>query len=590
MEAFVFVILSLASTSANAQEAGGPPRRTIPPALLAEVSAVQDRFELALATDCGAGLCFSRGCSYVAHFVADRPPASSLPGLGAEPGPSAVDSQAWLTQARCEFAYETSLEAGAVQALARRLQTKVSSGYTVVSVGSQALPALPTLPLQPPVVDATTEAPEPLAAPPPSPLRELWTTLLDDFDWMIGLMLGTFAVMALIWAWRRVGRESLEERALLADLNREAGAVATPDAAAPEAEAPAIDEAVATQLAAWRLRLSGLDAFHPDPELQGMLRDLLRAGELPLLAKAVLTFPTLPGLFPTGGDIATDKLALSEYLKTVDPGALPSDGELFRALNRHTSSATLAAQPDAELVRSLRDDFGAAGLATLIAKIPPRTGALLFALAPGNAHQELVHLLTPSQMVTMSEQLLRSNRLDPSETQYLFAVLRAARDPGVSLAARAPTEVSDRGSIFDAPSALSALLPAVGPQACSDLFMSSLKRFGGNLPDWYAEILVPEMLFYLSDEARADLLLGSDADALAGWLSLLDPAVSERTLNGAPNALRTSVQAASAFPSRARQIALADRGRRELATGFQAQLARARVRFEDVVRSLAENR
>src|SRR5690606_26859159 len=122
----------------------------------------------------------------------------------------------------------------------------------------------------------------------------------------------------------------------------------------------------------------------------------LLAGELPLLAKAVLTFPeTLPALFPVGGDVAAAKVALSEHLRSVDPAALPSDADLFRALDRHAISAALDTQRAARVVRSLREESGATGLVTLIGSVPARAGALLFALAPAEVQHEMVRLLSP---------------------------------------------------------------------------------------------------------------------------------------------------------------------------------------------------
>src|SRR5690606_29935540 len=140
---------------------------------------------------------------------------------------------------------------------------------------------------------------------------------------------------------------------------------------------------------------------------------------------------------------------------------------------------------------------------------------------------------------------------------------------------------------FDATGALSVLLPAVTPSDMGELFGRALRRFGGSLPDWYRGILLPDMLLELSDEARADLLLEVDVEALAAWQSLLDTVTSERVFAAAPRSLRTSLRAASVFASRAQQLALAERGRRELAAGFQARLARENLSFEQVVRSMA---
>ncbi len=583
------ILLALASL-ASAQEAGGPPRRQIPASVLAELAELEGRFDLAVAVDCDQERCFSRGCTYVGHAVSDRPQAASLPGLGDEMGPGSVEPQAWLTKASCSFAYEESMEPADVQALARRLQTKVSKGWTVVSVGSQALPALPAYLQEPPEPLEGGEEPEPAPPPPPEPwttasaARELWTTLLDDFPWMIAVVLSTVAATALIWAWRRVGREAFDE--LPAELPPAAG----DDLAEARADepSPSADEETARKAAAWRLRLAAADRDPPDHELQTMIRDLLRAGELPLLAKAVLTFPeTLPKRFPSGGDVAAAKLELAEFLKTADPASLPSDADLFRALDRHALSAGLASQPDAEIVRSLREEFGASGLVALLQSVPARAGALLFALAPAEAQHEVVRMLPPPLMAAMAEQLLRSNRMDLHETAHLFEVLEAARSGAPMPAAPPSDEVSDHGAPFDATAALSLLLAKVTPTDRAALLGWSLQRSGGSLPGWYQGVLLPDMLLELSDEERTDLLLAIEAEPLAAWLSLLEPEIGERLLGQSPGSLRASIAAASVFPSRTRQLALADRGRRELARGLQAQLARGRVPFEQVVRALA---
>lgn len=558
------------------------PRRAIPPSVLAELAALDARFEMALAADC-ASRCFSRGCTYGAHVVSDRAPAASLPGLGQEAGPSPTESQAWLTKASCSFAYEPALGSDDASALARRLGTKVGSGWTVVSVGAQGLPELPPA-LAAPVEPAEAEPPPP--PPPEAWTRQLWNTLLDDFPWMTAVVLVTLASTMLIWAWRRVGQQTVEEKALLAELERGGVAPEPEPAAPPPAETDA--EAAARQSAAWRLRLQAMDRSRPDPELQTMIRDLLRANELPLLAKAVLTFPdTLPLAFPNGGDVASAKLELAEYLKTVDPGKLPTDAELFAALDRYSLAAALATQRDAEIVRSLREEFGATGLVTLIQDVPARAGALLFALAPGEVQHEMVRLLSARQMGAMAEQLLRSNRMDAEETAYLFEVLEAARGRADMPHPPPSDEVSDRGAPFDATAALSVLLPKVAADERAAMFTRSLQRFGGSLPAWYGGIVLADMLLQLPEEARADLLLGVEVDMLAAWLSLLEPEVAEHLVVTLPAKLQTSVRAASVFPSRLRQVALADGGRRELARGLQAHLARTRVPFEQVVRELA---
>lgn len=585
----LLVALGLPAPTAHAK-APAVPRREIPSAVLVELQDLEHRFELALGQDCDADRCFSRGCTYVDHSVTDQPRRASLPGLAEEAGPGSVTPQAYLTQAQCGFAHEAALEAGDTQVLTRRLQAKMSGGWTVVSVAATPLPELPPYLRGAPETEPV-EAAAPPPPPPPAPPewtaavagQELWAALLPHFFWMLGIGLVTTAGAALIWSWRRVGRASLEEQALYAQLMQGGDLGGEPGSPTPPPADPAgatDDDAVAAKAAAWAERLAAVDPAQPDPELQALVRALLRAGEIPLLAKAVLRFPeTFPAVFPRGGDVATAKLALADYLKTADLAELPSDTEFFAALDRHALAATLATQSDAEMVRNLREDFGSAGLAGLIGQLPPRRGALLFALAPVEAQHEMVRLLPADRLGPLSQALLASNRMDESESAWLFAAVRAARGDGAMPAVPEQETITDRGATFDAAGALSLVLPHVPEAPRHAARAGALRRFGGTLPAWYREILVPDMLAALPLEARGDLLLGVDVDALAAWRSVLRPEDQAGVDAAMPASLRTSVAAASRFASRGRQLALAEQGRREVARALQAQLARSGVPF-----------
>lgn len=590
--ALIFCVGALVPSAALAQSA--VPDRQIPPTVLNEVRLLENRFDVALSTDCDESRCFSKGCTYVDHAVADRPRTSTLPGLGQDQAPSAVDVQEYLTQASCAFTHEDSVESKDVRALARRLQDKMSTGWLVVSVTHQRLRALPDY-LQDPAVDSDvpdTDEPEPVVEPEPEPVppwslstavRELWSHLLPHLFWMVGLVLATIVALILIWAWRRVGTVSIEDQMLLAELGR-----GTPDEPTPvtvEVDS-AFDEAafVEEQDAAWRERLAAEGA---DPELHELVRALLRTRDFDLLAQAVLRFPaTLPAAFPAGavgGEIAAAKLAFSEHLKEVDADSLPDDATFFRRLNRQALSASVAAQPDAATIRALHEDFGAAGLGDILGALPPRPAALLFALAPPAVQDELVRMLEPATLAGMADMLLRSNRMGRAESQHLFEILSAARDEAPLPPTPTGAGVTDRGETFDAAAPLSVLLEALHPDRRAALFKSALERSHGSLADWTRGILVSDMLLVLHPEARADLFLGVDVEPLAAWISLLDRESAARLTEGLPSALRSSLQASSFFASRGQQLALAGRGRSQLAAAFQTQLARLGVSFSQVL-------
>ncbi|MCK6525493.1 hypothetical protein L6R49_29140, partial [Myxococcota bacterium] len=354
----------------------------------------------------------------------------------------------------------------------------------------------------------------------------------------------------------------------------EEAAAAAPTAAADDAAL------VAEREARWEARLAAFDPEKPDVELQAAIRELLRAGELAVLAKAALRFPnTLPAAFPSGGDVAGPKIALAELLRDTNPASLPSDAELFAALDRYALFAALVTQGDAGVVRSVREDFGTAGLARLVAQLPARHAALLFALAPLETRHELVGLLSEAQTTALAAALFRSNRLGPEETADLFAALQAAQrgDTLPPLPARA--EVADHGAPFDSPGALSTLLPRLPTAARVALLQDAQRALNGSLPAWVQGVLTPDMVLQLPAEELADLLLSVEVEALAAWCSLLDSDLRARVLGAAPESLRRSVEAVSVFPNRAQQVQLADRGRQALARGLQAQLARARRPF-----------
>ncbi|MCB9693872.1 MAG: hypothetical protein H6736_18835 [Alphaproteobacteria bacterium] len=584
----------LAATLAGSAFAQSPsvPRRQIPPSVLAEVQLLENRFDVALAADCAPERCYPKGCVYVDHATADRPRSSSLPGLGAEMGPSPEDAQQYLTRARCAFTHEKNVNGTAASSLVRRLESKLSRGWLVVTVEPEPLP-----PVSRALQEAIEPEPEaPVEAPPPDPpadveeeepdwLRELWVTLLPHFAWMIAVALFTLATTLLIWAYRRVGQASIEEQMLLAQIQNGGAGEDEPEAAVEAAPAePAVsdEDFVAERRAAWTERLDAMDPDAPEAELQALVRALLRSGDLPLLAKAVLELPKLPAAFPRGGEIASAKLELAEYLKRVDASELPADAAFYAALDRHALSATLASQSDAEIVRSLREEFGAAGLVDLIGRLPARAGALLFALAPLTEQREMVRLLNPHQVAKLCEQLLRSNRMGEAETAYLFRVLTAVRD-GAALPQPPAEDVSDRGPETEAAAALSVLLPRLSEATRGQVFASALERFNGTLPAWYRGILFPGMLAEMGDEARNDLLLGLDVERLAAWVSLLDPGDRAELLQAAPDALRRSIKAASVFSSPGQQVALAELARRDLARGYQEQLARANTALETVL-------
>ena len=602
------VVASLAAASAMAKKPSRPPKRHIPPAVVAELRLLEHHFGRALAQDCAPERCFAQGCVYIAHTVVDQPAATSLPGLGLDPGPGSVPSQVFLTTAECSFAHEKSIRARDVQALAGRLKAKLSGGWTQVDVIYEALEPIPDFirespepppeAPEPPPEPVEDEGPEPTVAPEPviweAPvaLRELWTSLLPHFAWMIALIMLTFAALIIIWALRRLGRDSPEEQALLAQMMSETSPASEPpsggdsDPDAPSAEDTAAAAHVSEQFRIWRERLakttgSAADPDGTDPALRALVADLLRTGERRLLAKAVMLFPdAFPKAFPKAGTLASEKFELAEFLKNADPASLPSDEVFFEKLERYALSSSLTSQADTDLIRSLHDEFGGTALADLLGALPPRYGALLFALAPESIQRESLGLLTQNQISEIVDQLLHSNRMDPVETTYLLGVLAALRAGDPIPAPPSRRSVSDRGTEFNAAATLSSLLPCLDSADRENLVNATLNRLNGSLPAWIEGTLYGEMLLELDDETRTDLLLDIDVSHLAAWLRTQTADAKARLLDTAPGALRTALAACPTPVSQAEQYALANDGRAALSAALQRRLLRGDIAFQ----------
>lgn len=605
----IFARLSLLlSAAAFAQPSSTPvPEKHIPGSVLMELRQVEGQFDLQLGRDCAPERCVSKGCVYRDHAVVDLPRNTSLPGLQNNEGLGAVPPQEYLTRAHCEFAHEKSVPLKDVQALQKRLEMRLSKGWLVVTVGRQILEpinaALAVSP--PPLPDAVAPVPKVEPPPPPLPpqkweaeiaLRELWVTLLPHFAWMIAVLLVTLATLFVIWGARRVGKESLEEKAMAAQL---ASGALNPPAALPEGEKAkegtvvevvpvpeTHDTFIADQQRLWAKRIAESDIAKDEGGVVELLRSWLGAREYDLLAKAILVFGDRLSLaFSSDGELAVRKVEFAEYLRNLDEKKLPSDAEFFKKLNQHGIASSLMAQADAEIYRSLREEFGSAGVANLVEQLPPRNGALLFALVPSDCQLEVARVLSRERRLQVAEQLLASNRINRQDREYLFETLDAARS-GLPLAKPplpAAHEIADRGREVDAAGALSVLLQHVSDADRATLFEHAKERSSGMFPSWYENILFPDMLLKLPAEQRADLLLDVDIKGLAGWASVQNPL----WLNGFMQSLSASMQAAlranMSFASRAEQVQLAQRGRDELVAAVKKASARGRVSFSAMV-------
>ncbi len=316
------------------------------------------------------------------------------------------------------------------------------------------------------------------------------------------------------------------------------------------------------------------------------MRSWLEAKEFGLLAKATTVFGDRLSLaFSSDGELAARKVEFAQYLKDLDDTGLPTDADFFKKLNQHAISSTLLAQADAEIYRSLREEFGSSGVAHLIEKLPPRSGALLFALVPPDNQHEVARVLSSVLRLQVAGELLRSNRITRQDREYLFETLDAARSglPFETAPEPGAHEITDRGREFDAAGALSVLFQHIEAAERTALFSHALERSSGTSPRWYENRLYPAMLLKLPNEVRSDLLLEVDIRGLAGWSSLQQPQSRDAFMGQLSQSLQNAVKANMAFASRAQQLSEARRGHDELVAALKRLASRGKVTFSQMV-------
>ena len=111
----------------------------------------------------------------------------------------------------------------------------------------------------------------------------------------------------------------------------------------------------------------------------------------------------------------------------------------------------------------------------------------------------------------------------------------------------------------------------------------ALEPRGGIAPDWYRDFVFADTLVELPLEARTNLMLEVDIDALSAWLSLEPTESREQLINDAPMTLQAAIQTAMSFENVAQQLERAEHGRKVVAAAFHAELKRRKQTLESVL-------
>ncbi len=563
---FIFLALSFLPATLFAADMTVP-KVNVPPGVVAELKRIENSFEIGLGQDCSNDRCFSRGCVYLSHETVDKPRSGSLPGLGdPEAGPGSVGAQEHLTGARCEFAVESTVASKDLGILIKRLEGRLSRGYLVLSVEAKALPPLPFSLRQTPTPAPTAiAATTPLAnnaqnTPPhalPAPewsvqiaMRELWNALLPHFSWMIALFLTTLAAMILMWSWRRVGKQSLEEKLLAASLaepdskqDEVASTQKSDQDLRPKQDTIEAKEKEVTTLhpdcAAWKQKF----AADPDSFVR-LLSHWLREKEFSNLAKLSMIFSGVPELIRAQSALTSQARGFAAYLAAQENDALlPSDDDFFAALQRADTIAGVLNSEDAQLMRRLGTEFGSAEMAALIGYFPDHIAGILMAEGPSAVLNESVSLIPTLKRISLAESLLTSNRVSDAEFKIALNGLKSIFiENKIPQFPEMPKATLNYGRMFGAERVLSALFPRMSRDERKKIVDAVKSKFSDALPAWTSDIFFPEMLLSFSSDLRNGFLLQVEPREIALFLSSCQEKTHLSILRDLPESLKNVVK------------------------------------------------
>ncbi len=470
-------------------QTAGVPKEKIPDALLNQVRLIEADFVVALQKDCSGNVCYPRGCVYVSHEIVSMQGDRVLPGLDNEKQvPS--EPQYILTGVACEYAHENGLAKEEVSNLNRRLESKLSKGALRINLKAVEIPAAAIKP-------SLATAAEPTWG------QKLLDQFFLHFSWLLGTLLLLVLVTIVIWAWRRLGRDTKEEelRFLLYRQRMEADAA--------RGSLPVAVESPFDESKAWAERLQRLQLAHDkNPEiLRARLQLALDEGQLGRVACSLaLLAAAAESPLPSERQGSLVSLQLGEFMQ----GYVPSATEQRDVLQDLEQQLSLKAHFDASLLVKVRQLFNRYDAVALLAQHSDlEARRALLALAPGLKIRELVDALPAMDVQTLAQSFCQSPRVSSRAVElWLQREGASGLDPRV-------TQECDASWI------LGFLLGRLAPAARAQVTAGTQRA-------WIAQAFYADCLSQLTRERAQDVLLSVDGQSLVHWYSFLSS--DEQTL------------------------------------------------------------
>lgn len=176
----------------------------IPKPVKGELSQLDQRFGVVLEEECPKNSCYPIGCRATRFETLDETQTASLPGL--DESKQTAEPQYRLSSAVCEFTYEPEVAEQVIQTVRQRVRQRVKSVGVELSVNAKAL--------DPKAAVEEPQAAEEIPAPPQEPVtwqEALAARLVPFVPWFFAVIIGTMALLSILWGYRTIGRKSSKD-------------------------------------------------------------------------------------------------------------------------------------------------------------------------------------------------------------------------------------------------------------------------------------------------------------------------------------------------------------------------------------------
>lgn len=195
----------------------------IPAVVQLQLNTYQERFQQILAEECPAGICTAAGCDVSQFLTLDQQQDSSLPGLETPSEQTSVP-QYKLVGIRCEFAHEAKLSTEGLNSLKQRLQMKIKSPGTTLSLVARKL-----APKSAELEISNPSGAQAALTPLPNQENSSASSLNETLPWMAILVVATAMLLLLIWGYRSIARARSPLPSLKEEGGRETSSVDAPE-------------------------------------------------------------------------------------------------------------------------------------------------------------------------------------------------------------------------------------------------------------------------------------------------------------------------------------------------------------------------